>query len=276
MNQIQMLLTVPFPDFSASATECVTGDVVDFTDESDANVTGRLWDFGDGATATTRNPIHAYADPGRYAVSLVASNNNGSDMRFRDEYIKVGFPDTPPGDFWAFDQVLDCIDAGVVAGYDDGLYHPEFPIDRAQMAVYTARTLAGGDSGVPAGPGTATFPDVATDFWAFKYIEFAVNQGVVQGYDDLNYHPEIQLDRGQMAVFVARAVAGDEASVPAGPATATFTDVPTDFWAFKHVEFCAAQGIVTGYTVDTYEPTILVTRDQMAVYIARALPLIIF
>ncbi len=353
MNEIQMLLTVPFPDFTASVTDGGAPLSVHFTDLTGANVTGWLWDFGDGATSTAQNPTHSYTTAGPHTVSLTASNPNGSDMvrkvayiavdttanftatptegvapldvdftdgstsdttswawdfgdgatstaqnpshqyaapgkytvtldvtggfgsdtEVKEKYIKVGFPDTPPGDFWAFDEVLDCVDAGVVSGYDDGLYHPDIVIDRALMATYTARAIAGGDASVPAGPATATFPDVATDFWAFKYIEYAVTNGVVQGYDDGNYHPEYLLDRGQMAVFIARAVAGDDASVPDGPATATFTDVPTDYWAYRHVEYCADQGIVTGYGGGIYNPAIQVTRDQMAVYVARALAL---
>jgi PKD repeat protein len=261
-------------DFSGAPTEGVVTLDVTFTDLSTGDVVGWAWDFGDGGTSTVQNPSHEYTEPGRYTVTLVASDSYGSDAETKTDYIAVGFPDTPPDSFWAFDEVLDCVDAGVVAGYDDGLYHPDIQIDRAQMATYTARALAGGDSGVPDGPGTPTFPDVDTNFWAFKYVEYAVSQDVVQGYDDGYYHPEIVLDRGQMAVFIARAVAGDDASVPDGPATPTFPDVDTGFWSYKHIEYCVDQGIVGGYEDGLYHPEIPVTRDQMAVYVARALPLL--
>jgi hypothetical protein len=42
-----------------------------------------------------------------------------------------------------------------------------------------------------------------------------------------------------------------------------------DYWAYKHIEYCKAQGIVSGYW-DGYHPADTVTRDQMAVYVARA------
>jgi len=260
--------------FSATPLEGIVPLVVAFTDLSTGDTVGWDWDFGDGASSTAQNPSHEYTAPGRYDVSLTTSDNYASDTETKANYIAVGFPDTPPDTFWAFDEVLDCVDAGVVGGYDDGLYHPDIQIDRAQMATYTARALAGGDSNVPAGPGTPTFPDVDTDFWAYKYIEYAVSEDVVQGYDDGYYHPEIVLDRGQMAVFIARAVAGDDASVPDGPAEPTFPDVATDFWSYKHVEYCVDQGIVGGYDDGLYHPEYPVTRDQMAVYVARALPLL--
>ena len=52
---------------------------------------------------------------------------------------------------------------------------------------------------------TPTFPDVPDTFWAYRHIEYCVENGVVQGYDDGYYHPEITVTRDQMAVYVARA-----------------------------------------------------------------------
>jgi N-acetylmuramoyl-L-alanine amidase len=79
-------------------------------------------------------------------------------------------------------------------------------------------------------------------------------------------------------VYVARALV-----VPSGeaaladyepPATPTFPDVPSDFWAYKHVEYCVEHGVVAGYLDGLYHPEIVVTRDQMAVYVARAFGLV--
>lgn len=52
------------------------------------------------------------------------------------------------------------------------------------------------------------------------------------------------------------------------PAAAkTFTDVPADHWANEAVSVLSASGIVSGVTVDTYQPDSLVTRAQMAKFI---------
>jgi len=73
------------------------------------------------------------------------------------------------------------------------------------MAVFIARALCGGDASVPTGPAAATFPDVLTGHWAFRYVEHVTSQGVTTGYPDGTYRPEIAVDRAQMAVYVARA-----------------------------------------------------------------------
>jgi hypothetical protein len=187
------------------------------------------------------------------------------------------FPDvssSPSDPFWALWDIEAAYAAGIVAGYDDGLYHPDWPVTRDQMAVYIARALAGGDDNVPEFTDTPTFPDVPESNWALDYIEYAVEQGVVGGYQDGTYHPEYEVTRDQMAVYVARALvapsgeAGLADYVPSDPRN--FPDVPDTSWAYKHIEYCVEHGIVQGYEDSYYHPEYVVTRDQMAVYVARA------
>ena len=52
-----------------------------------------------------------------------------------------------------------------------------------------------------------------------------------------------------------------------------FADVPSTHWAFQEVSVCYNDGIVSGYPDGLYHPTNPVTRDQMAVYVARAFEL---
>jgi hypothetical protein len=187
------------------------------------------------------------------------------------------FPDIPAY-HWAYDEIEACVDANVVKGYTDGLYHPSTPVTRDQMAVYISRALVSpsGDAAIPDPPATPSFSDVPETFWAYKHIEYAVSQNVVKGYEDGTYQPGVTVDRGQMAVYVARAIVapGGDAAIPDPVPPATFPDVPDSFWAYKQVEYCVGQGVVTGYEDGNYHPDYPVTRDQMAVYIARAFGLL--
>lgn len=182
-----------------------------------------------------------------------------------------------PADHWAIGEIEAVRAAAVVSGYEDHRYHPEWAVTRDQMAVYLARAMAGGDARVPTAPMEASFPDVPTDHWAFRYVESAKERCVVTGYPDGTYQPTIAVDRGQMAVFVARAmVIPSEASDLGGyqpPSAPSFDDVPVDFWAYKHVEYIKSRGIAAGYPDGLYHPESICTRDQMAVYVARAFAL---
>jgi DNA-binding beta-propeller fold protein YncE len=244
--------------------------LVTFADSSLRNPTSWSWDFGDGYTSDQQHPSHEYVSQGLYAVTLTASNAHGSDSKTL--YIGASFWDLP-GHHWAYKEILTCVGAGIVGGYDSGAYQPSSPVTRDQMAVFISRALAGGDDNVPDGPAEATFNDVPNGHWAYKYVEYCVANDIVQGFDPVTYGPTVTVSRDAMAVFISRAVTGGDANVPAGPAEATFDDVPVDQWAYKYVEYCAAEGIVQGYDPVTYGPTITVSRDQMAVFICRAFDL---
>ena len=52
-----------------------------FTDKSkddDGTIVSWRWTFGDGATSEERNPVHTYADRGKYDVSLTVTDNSGA------------------------------------------------------------------------------------------------------------------------------------------------------------------------------------------------------
>jgi PKD repeat protein len=280
-DYILVIPPLPVADFSGTPTAGVAPLSVQFTDLSTSSPTAWSWDFGDGATSDEQDPSHTFA-PGRHTVALTAANASGSDRMEKSRYLLVTFPDVPlDPEHWALYQILACVDAGIVQGYSDGSYQPENTVTRDQMAVYISRAVAGGEGNVhvPTSVAEPTFTDVGEDQWAYRYIEYCAGNGLVQGYADGSYHPDQAVNRGQMAVYIARAVVSPpgDASVPEAPAgDPTFPDVTADndwSWCYKHVEYCAAQGIVQGYADGTYGPGNPVTRDQMAVYIQRAFKL---
>jgi len=178
-------------------------------------------------------------------------------------------------DHWAIGWVEAAKAAGVVSGYGNGYYDPTAPVTRAQMAVYLARALVGEDA-VPseAEAGEPRFADVAEDYWAFKYVQFVGALGIAEGYPGNEYRPEVVVNRGQMAIFVARATAtptaGDDLGGYQPPAAPSFEDVQKDHWAYRYVEFIKSRGVASGYPDKLYHPGDDCTRDQMAVYVVRA------
>jgi hypothetical protein len=50
-----------------------------------------------------------------------------------------------------------------------------------------------------------------------------------------------------------------------------FADVPCEHWAADEIDVCAQAGIVEGHPDGLYYPDWTVTRDQMAVYMCRAM-----
>jgi len=59
-------------------TYAANGATIDFTNSS-SGATSYVWSFGDGTNGTSANISHTYAVSGNYTVSLVATNDCGSD-----------------------------------------------------------------------------------------------------------------------------------------------------------------------------------------------------
>ncbi len=80
--------------FSASPTSGSAPLQVAFQDQSTGDVNQWLWNFGDGNTSQERNPIHVYAQPGAYHVTLSVFGPGGSNIMVRQNYINVTEPST--------------------------------------------------------------------------------------------------------------------------------------------------------------------------------------
>jgi PKD repeat protein len=101
--QVGITLVCPGPpiaDFSASLTSGGVPLTTDFTDLSQAAASW-LWDFGDGGSSTDQNPTYTYNAMGTYTVTLTATNQFGSDIEVKTDYITVTAPVAPIADFVA-------------------------------------------------------------------------------------------------------------------------------------------------------------------------------
>ena len=116
-----------------------------------------------------------------------------------------------------------------------------------------------------------TFDDVPTTHTFFHWIETVYRVGVAAGCGNNNYCPDASVTRAEMAVFLLKSKLG-AAYVPP-PATGTvFGDVHVGDFAAAWIEDLANRGITAGCGDGTnYCPTGTVTRDQMAVFLLKAL-----
>jgi hypothetical protein len=92
--------------------------------------------------------------------------------------------------------------------------------------------------------------------------------GITLGCAPAAYCPDSVTTRGQMAVFLVRAVIGsDEFSFSSTP---YFADVPAGHGFFKWIQKLRELGVTAGCAPDRYCPDDAVTRGQMAAFVVRA------
>jgi PKD repeat protein len=87
-----LIATVPPQALFAPSDTSNCFGIFAFQDQSSDIPHFYFWDFGDGDTSTVQNPKHTYAIPGQYTVTLIVSNNIGSDT-FE---MNVAFEDLAP------------------------------------------------------------------------------------------------------------------------------------------------------------------------------------
>ena len=111
------------------------------------------------------------------------------------------------------------------------------------------------------------FFDVARTSFAYESIACIRLLGITTGTSPTTYSPADFVTREQMAAFLGRLVrllgaACDDAATP-------FVDVPESSFAFGDVSCIFQLGITQGTGLTTYAPARLVTREEMAAFLAR-------
>ena len=71
------------------------GDDTEFIITGDAPFESVLWDFGDGHTSTDESPLHRYASPGEYMVSLTKYNNGNASEPLTKQVTIYDTPSVP-------------------------------------------------------------------------------------------------------------------------------------------------------------------------------------
>ena len=91
-KQYVVALAPPAADFRASVTRGEAPLSVAFSDRSEPGaspITGRQWNFGDGTFSGDAAPVHVYATPGRYTVTLRVTTAVGESSETKQDLIEV-------------------------------------------------------------------------------------------------------------------------------------------------------------------------------------------
>ncbi len=113
----------------------------------------------------------------------------------------------------------------------------------------------------------ASFGDVKEGDWFYASVQYVSDNGLMNGTGDGNFAPTRILTRAEMAVMLYnldKALYGESEAADAAP----FTDVTAD-WAKPAINWCYANGIITGSTATTFNPDGQLNRASMAVMFTR-------
>jgi len=157
---------------------------------------------------------------------------------------------------WFYQNVSVAVHQGVFNGLGNYEFAPNDTMTRAMM-VQVLANISGTD--LKKYDGKTKYTDVRPSKWYAPAIDWASENGIVQGMGDGIFAPEASITREQACVIFYNH------SGKSGTEPLPFTDSSAiSSWAQKGVAFCAEKKIVNGYPDGTFRPSAGATRAEMA------------
>ena len=168
---------------------------------------------------------------------------------------------TDSSKFW-FEPVNYLTAKGVVKGYDNQTtFKPDNKCTRAQMITFLWRL-----QGEPSPKNdVCKFSDVSKNDYFYKACIWGSEQGIVEGYADGTFGPQITCARKHAVTFMWRLAGKPSPS----SSTSKFTDVKESDYFYKATLWASEKKILAGYEDNTFRPDGDCLRRQMVTFLYK-------
>jgi len=155
------------------------------------------------------------------------------------------------------DEITWLSSMGVSTGYRDGSFGPTTAVSRQALVAFMWRL-----SGEPTTVTDPGFPDVTTGNPFREAIAWGVAEGLLEGFEDGEFHPIEPVSRQAAMAFLWRL----EGS-PAVGGSSGFSDVPADSPFRDAIAWGVSAGVTDGFTDGGFHPTEPVSRQAAAAFL---------
>ncbi len=161
---------------------------------------------------------------------------------------------------WAEENIRKLVERGAISGYPDGSFKPDSEISRAEFTAIIVKAFA------VTPKGEKLFADTI-NHWAKDSIAAAASRGIVNGFNENSFGPDVSITREQMSMIIIKAAGlGQEAT------GLTFADKNSiSSWAEASLATAVNRGIIRGYPDNTLRPLGHATRAEAVTVIVNAL-----
>lgn len=169
---------------------------------------------------------------------------------------------------WYESYVELVAEAGIIKGYDDGLFHGDNHVTREEFAAMLVRALGLTDNGK-----ACAFTDISGR-WSEEAIRIAAQNGLVNGVNATTFAPDAEITRQEMMTMIARALKATGLNVTGSDDLSGYADAnEVSGWALSSVRTLVASGIISGDN-GKLNPTGTCTRSEAAAVFSRLLALL--
>ena len=117
-------------------------------------------------------------------------------------------------------------------------------------------------------PAQAFYTDMDQNHWAYKSIKFLTEIGVVVGYPDGTYKPDIPVTRAEFASMAIKALGQENGTVSQD---IHFNDINKDFWAYNIIQKAVYFDLIPDAKGESFRPFDPVTRAEAITLAVNAL-----
>ena len=162
-----------------------------------------------------------------------------------------------------YDSVLWAVEQGITSGISATQFDADGLCNRAQVVTFLWRAAGSPEPQTTENP----FEDVPEDSWYADAVLWAVEQGITRGISDTRFGPAETCSRIQVVTFLWRSFGSPETGLTENP----FTDLQSsEDWYRTAVLWALENGITTGTTATTFNPTGECYRAQVVTFLHRA------
>lgn len=108
-------------------------------------------------------------------------------------------------------------------------------------------------------PANAFYTDMNENHWAYQSIKFLTEVGVVVGYPDGTYKPDIPVTRAEFASMAIKALGQENTNVTQD---IHFDDITPEFWAYNIIQKAVYFDLIPDAKGQSYRPFDSVTRAE--------------
>ena len=117
-------------------------------------------------------------------------------------------------------------------------------------------------------PAQAFYSDMNENHWAYQSIKFLTEVGVVVGYPDGTYKPDIPVTRAEFASMAIKALGQEDANLAQ---EIHFSDINKDFWAYNIIQKAVYFDLIPDAKDEKFRPYDSVTRAEAITIAVNAL-----
>jgi len=253
---------VPFPvkvdptqngAVTVNPTSANVGETVTITVTPDEGYVLKSLTAGNAALTKVSDTVYTFSMPAS-AVSIAAE--------FEEEPaappVEVLFEDVDESDYY-YDAVKWAVENEITTGTSETTFSPESSCSRAQMVTFLWRAAGSPEPTTSSNP----FGDIDESEYYYKAVLWAAENGITQGTSAGSFSPDDTVSRDQSVTFLYR-LAGNKSDT-----SNPFTDVDEDSFCYDAVVWALENGITTGTSATTFDPSADCLRGQIVTFLYR-------